>query len=49
MTSTDCKDSLDHLVGAGEQRERKGDPERLCNLEIDRQLELDRGLDREIG
>src|SRR5262245_66562924 len=36
--------SLDHLVGAGEQRQRDRQAERLGGREIDHQLELDRGL-----
>ena len=31
---------FDHLVGAGEQRERESDAERLGSLEINDQLDL---------
>ena len=37
--------SLDHLVGAGEQRLRHGEAERLGSFHIDYQLELGRLLD----
>ena len=40
---------FDHLVGALLKEPRHVEAERLRGLEIDRQLELDRGLDREIG
>ena len=36
---------LDQLVGTREQRGRYCQPERLGGLEVDKQLELDRGLD----
>jgi hypothetical protein len=41
--------SFDNSVGALLKEQRHIETERLCNFEIDRQLELDRGLDREIG
>ena len=41
--------SLDHLVGAAEQRERNGEPERPGGLEIKKQLDLRDLLDRQIG
>src|SRR5262249_19456119 len=41
--------SLDHLVGAAEQRERNGEPERPGSLEIDDQLDLRCLLHRQVG
>ena len=41
--------SLDDLVGAGEQRWRHGQAERVGGFQIDDQLELGRLLHREIG
>jgi hypothetical protein len=40
---------FDHLVGAGEQRRRHLDAERLRGGQIDNQLELGRLLDRKVG
>src|SRR2546427_8784499 len=39
-TSLRLAHSFDHLVGAGEQRERESDAERLGSLEINDQLDL---------
>ena len=36
---------FDHLVGAQVERRRESEAERLGGLEVDYQLELDRGLD----
>src|SRR5262249_16873832 len=40
---------LDHLVGTGDERLRKGESERFRGLEIYHQLEFGRLLDRKIG
>src|SRR5204863_6091452 len=40
---------FDHLVGAGEQRLRHGEAERLGGLHIDDELELGRLLDGQVG
>jgi hypothetical protein len=40
---------FDDLVGAGEQRPRHGEAERLCSLKIDHQHDLDRLLDGQVG
>jgi hypothetical protein len=40
---------FDHLIGAGEQRVRHGEPERPSGGEIDDQIELGRLLDRDVG
>lgn len=39
---------FDHLISAGKQRRRDGQPQRLRGLEVDDQLELDRLLDRKV-
>jgi hypothetical protein len=40
---------FDHLVGAAEQRKWKGQTKRLCGLEVENQLDLDRLPDRHVG
>src|SRR5207253_3223658 len=41
--------SLDHLVGAAEQRDWKRESERLRSLEVDHKLDFRRLLDRQVG
>src|SRR5262249_39626391 len=41
--------SFDHLVGAGEQRRRHGEAERIGGREINKEIEFGRLLDRELG
>src|SRR6185436_17876190 len=48
-TSLRLAHSLDHLVGAGEQRRRHGQPKHPCSLQIERKLVLGRSLDRQIA
>src|SRR6516164_7752633 len=40
--------SFDHLVGAGEHRQRNAEAECLCSLQVDDQFDLDRLLDRHL-
>src|ERR1700750_2151466 len=48
-TSLRLAHSFDHLVGAGEQRDRKGETERLRSFEIDDHLDLAGLLDRKVA
>jgi hypothetical protein len=40
---------FDHLVGAGEQRRRHGEAERLRSLEVDHQFQVSGKFDRQIA
>jgi hypothetical protein len=41
--------SFNNVIGAGEQRRRHGETERLRSLEIDDEVKLGRLLDRNVG
>jgi hypothetical protein len=45
----DSQNLLDQLVSAGEQRGRHGQPQRFCGLQVERQFELGRLDNRQIG
>jgi hypothetical protein len=45
----DVASLIDDLVGAGEKRRWEGESERFCGLEVDRQLELGRLQEWQIG
>ena len=44
-----CNDLLDHLVGAGEQRRRHFQANRLRHDQVNDEVELGRLLDRKLG
>src|ERR1700682_4994624 len=44
-----CENSLNNLVGAGEQRWRNSEAERLCSFQIDEQIEFARLFHRQIA
>src|SRR6516225_2940972 len=48
-TSLRLAHSFDHLVGAADERQRDGQPERSRGLEIDDQLDFRRLLDRQVA
>src|SRR5215813_7627801 len=46
--STCTESLLDHLVGTGEQRERDGEPNRVCSLHVNKQVVLRCLIDRNV-
>ena len=49
MPKADIAPLFDHLVGTCEQRRRHGEADRLGGLKVDDELELGRGLHRQVG
>src|SRR5262249_43305811 len=47
--SADIGSLIDDFVGAGEQRRRHGQSERLCGFEVDRKLEFGRLQEWQVG
>ena len=49
MTPRDTHPSFDHLVGAGDERRRHVQADRLRHDQVNDEVELSRPLDRKIG
>src|SRR6516164_5647382 len=48
-TSLRLAHSFDHLVGAGDDRGRRGEADHPCSSQVDNKLELNRRLHRQVG